>query len=417
MKCPKCGFQSFNYLATCKKCGRDLSELRDRLGLGDPTLPGRAGYAAGSSQPLVEDPFDTTLPDEKDICTVAEMASLNDDETDADLENYFDELGTVDEELAATLDPDMDWTGSEVTFDSFVIEEDPAEPLLPGDEPPHDIEPTEAVGPVDEEPAPEEDADVFTDTEGRGVDSFEGGAVLESNQGPGDEELALDDDLDTWLSEGEELPWRRTKPDVALEDQEPLPPFGSEEAQTHVDAEAKSYPTDFPEQVELPFADEVEEVSQRAPLASRGLAFVFDAGLLAAVFVVFVLSGEYLRQGMGDFRWPQPQSLADHIGPYFLVFFGLAFGYFTLFHYLGGQTPGKMAGKLLVVDTSGEPLHLSQAFLRTVGGLMCLLPAGLGFCSMLLNREGRGWNDRLAGSLVIPANQVLDEEGLYVERD
>jgi uncharacterized RDD family membrane protein YckC len=139
--------------------------------------------------------------------------------------------------------------------------------------------------------------------------------------------------------------------------------------------------------------------------------------LLAAVFVVFVLSGEYLRQGMGDFRWPQSQSLADHIGPYFLVFFGLAFGYFTLFHYLGGQTPGKMAGKLLVVDTSGEPLHLSQAFLRTVGGLMCLLPAGLGFCSMLLNREGRGWNDRLAGSLVIPANQVLDEEGLYVERD
>lgn len=33
MKCNKCGFVSFDYLAECKKCGNDLTVLRDSLGL------------------------------------------------------------------------------------------------------------------------------------------------------------------------------------------------------------------------------------------------------------------------------------------------------------------------------------------------------------------------------------------------
>jgi hypothetical protein len=33
MKCNKCGFVSFDYLAECKKCGNDLTVVRDSLGL------------------------------------------------------------------------------------------------------------------------------------------------------------------------------------------------------------------------------------------------------------------------------------------------------------------------------------------------------------------------------------------------
>ena len=35
MKCPKCGFVSFNYLETCRKCGNDLSEYRQERGFVD----------------------------------------------------------------------------------------------------------------------------------------------------------------------------------------------------------------------------------------------------------------------------------------------------------------------------------------------------------------------------------------------
>lgn len=33
MKCPKCGYTSFDYLETCKKCGTDLSDIRALLGV------------------------------------------------------------------------------------------------------------------------------------------------------------------------------------------------------------------------------------------------------------------------------------------------------------------------------------------------------------------------------------------------
>lgn len=40
MKCPKCGYTSFDYLKECKKCGESLDESRESLNLkmGEPTL-------------------------------------------------------------------------------------------------------------------------------------------------------------------------------------------------------------------------------------------------------------------------------------------------------------------------------------------------------------------------------------------
>lgn len=32
MKCDKCGFVSFDYLAECRRCGADLAVIRERLG-------------------------------------------------------------------------------------------------------------------------------------------------------------------------------------------------------------------------------------------------------------------------------------------------------------------------------------------------------------------------------------------------
>jgi hypothetical protein len=32
MKCQKCGFVSFDYLSQCKKCGADLTAVREKLG-------------------------------------------------------------------------------------------------------------------------------------------------------------------------------------------------------------------------------------------------------------------------------------------------------------------------------------------------------------------------------------------------
>ena len=107
-----------------------------------------------------------------------------------------------------------------------------------------------------------------------------------------------------------------------------------------------------------------------------------------------------MATGGGGFL-PSLETLINLSVPYFLVLFFLAFGYFTLFHFLVGQTPGKMLTGLRVETTEGEPLSFAQAFLRSVGGLLQLLPVGLGYLVVLFNSERRGWNDQLAGTRVV----------------
>ena len=415
MKCPKCGFQSFNYLPNCKKCGRDLSEMRDKYRLGDPVLPQHhAQQTTGSVPPIVDDPFETTLPDEKDISSTANLAFPPDDEVDADLADYFDEINAIDPELAATLDPDTDWAANALTMDTFGLEAgEPAEPVLPEEEPVADVTPMSEDLFMDVDPQSEtEPAPAAARLSEEGIeeepDSFETTKFLSD-----DDFLLEDEGLDDWLLDGDEPGWRRTAAAISTVETTSCSSVDVDDFSLG-DVDAPGVPDDqgeffVQEQAELPFEQASETLGQRASLPGRLLAILLDTGLLAATLALFVLAGEYLRRGQGALAWPHPQDLTAQAGPYFLVFFGLAFGYFTLFHYLGGQTPGKMVSKLLVVDMNGGPLQLSQAFLRSVGGLICLLPVGLGFFSALLHREGRGWNDRLAGSVVVSANEAESE--------
>lgn len=53
MKCPKCGFTSFDYLDECKKCGVDISDVRGHLGIIAVSPDERA--AASPSGMMVDD--------------------------------------------------------------------------------------------------------------------------------------------------------------------------------------------------------------------------------------------------------------------------------------------------------------------------------------------------------------------------
>ncbi|MBI3600564.1 MAG: hypothetical protein HY097_07975 [Nitrospinae bacterium] len=52
MKCPKCGYVSFEYLDTCRKCGRDLSQFKSAMGVAafTPGVINVLKYAEGSEE-------------------------------------------------------------------------------------------------------------------------------------------------------------------------------------------------------------------------------------------------------------------------------------------------------------------------------------------------------------------------------
>ncbi len=131
-------------------------------------------------------------------------------------------------------------------------------------------------------------------------------------------------------------------------------------------------------------------------------AGAFDLLLLGLIYGLFLAAGKLALFPADQAMAPIPlESMAELAIPYFLILFALCFGYFTLFHFLSGQTPGKMIFRLKVESTSGAPIDFAQAFLRSVGGLISLLCGGIGFLFMLRAPEHRGWNDRLAGTRVI----------------
>lgn len=138
-----------------------------------------------------------------------------------------------------------------------------------------------------------------------------------------------------------------------------------------------------------------------APFFRLG-AGAFDLLLLLLIYGLFLAAGKLALFPADQAMAALPlEALADLAIPYFLILFALCFGYFTLFHFLSGQTPGKMIFRLKVESLSGTSLDFAQAFLRSVGGLISLLCAGIGFLLILRAPEHRGWSDRLAGTRVI----------------
>jgi uncharacterized RDD family membrane protein YckC len=92
-------------------------------------------------------------------------------------------------------------------------------------------------------------------------------------------------------------------------------------------------------------------------------------------------------------------------------------GYLATFTAAGGQTIGKMIAGIRVIAQRPDPLSeddggfdrytprvsLGAAVLRATAYLASLLPAGLGFAAILLDKDGRALHDRLAETRVVRA--------------
>lgn len=76
--------------------------------------------------------------------------------------------------------------------------------------------------------------------------------------------------------------------------------------------------------------------------------------------------------------------------------------YSVLFIGLKGQTPGKMALGIQVVDSQGNPPGIMRAILReVVGKLVSTVVIFLGFFWIIWDRRKRGWHDHISGTFVV----------------
>jgi uncharacterized RDD family membrane protein YckC len=77
--------------------------------------------------------------------------------------------------------------------------------------------------------------------------------------------------------------------------------------------------------------------------------------------------------------------------------------YYTYFEGSSGQTPGKKALGIRVIDfKAGGAIGYGRAFIRYIGRIVSALALLIGYLWMIWDKEKQTWHDKFAGSVVVP---------------
>ena len=97
-----------------------------------------------------------------------------------------------------------------------------------------------------------------------------------------------------------------------------------------------------------------------------------------------------------------------------LVSFLVPWLYLWLFTGIKGQTLGKMAVGIKVVDQQGNIPGLGPAALREVlGKVISGIAFCIGFLWIIWDKQKQGWHDKIANTYVIRVNQQIEDRSNY----
>lgn len=134
-------------------------------------------------------------------------------------------------------------------------------------------------------------------------------------------------------------------------------------------------------------------------LATRAISFAIDAAVIDLVAVVVGLGASLI---LSLLHLPgEVKTILAVIGGFAFILWSV--GYFVVFWSTTGQTPGARVMQIRVVTDDDTRLKPRRALLRCVGVLLAALPLFAGFIRILFDARRRGFQDRLAGTLVIEA--------------
>jgi uncharacterized RDD family membrane protein YckC len=134
----------------------------------------------------------------------------------------------------------------------------------------------------------------------------------------------------------------------------------------------------------------------RAPLLLRCGAILIDYILLVAVPVVSLVLGRFFEYDGSKLL----NSELSNAG--WLVLILLVLTNFVIFPMFSGQSIGKFATGLKIVQSDGNAPSVSQVLARHLLGYpLTVLTFGTGFLISVFNRKGRALHDFLAGTAVV----------------
>jgi uncharacterized RDD family membrane protein YckC len=145
------------------------------------------------------------------------------------------------------------------------------------------------------------------------------------------------------------------------------------------------------------------DLNNKAGFWIRTLAFLIDLAILNIIYLFFLFAG-----CLAVYLALQTQDLYVYLSkvgaltlPCNLIITAITIGYFTYFHGSTGQTIGKMACKIKVVQENGDPLNYPKSFLRWIGYVLSSIALYIGFFWIAFDKNKQGWHDKIANTFVI----------------
>ncbi len=137
-------------------------------------------------------------------------------------------------------------------------------------------------------------------------------------------------------------------------------------------------------------------------LATRAISFAIDAAVIDLVAVIVGLGASLI---LSVLHLPgEVKTILAFIGGAAFILWTV--GYFVVFWSTTGQTPGARVMQIRVVTDDGSRFKPGRALVRCAGVLLAALPLFAGFIRILFDARRRGFQDRLAGTLVIEAPRM-----------
>lgn len=417
MKCPKCGFVSFNYLETCRKCGRDLNDYRQARGFSD-TAPQPMDIGAPV---MVEE----GAAEEEDAAAAGENAGVDTGftseagaaEAGEDIAIRMEEFpeDSVDAGVIPEPEEEIDMiseeedTGEPVAADSGEVSADEGielEEISFEEEESEQEIPSLSVADASSEPEETLNPELENDVEGGE---------------PGDEAPSLElEELELTLEEDDEE--TEDDSDEDDEDRNNGSRAGGEFPEDDPGADGSS--ASF--EIKMEDAEEIrgiiEDINQspkdrenpgsltsweEAGVGRRLLAYATDHLLLG--LAALLLTGGALRIFL-SMRNPLTSPvvflqtltvLVLALAPWISVLLILYAGYYFCLVGSQGQTLGQALFGIRVVSEDRGPVGFLRAALRLGGALLSWVSLGLGFLWAAVDRRHQGWPEKMSGTLVV----------------
>ena len=155
-------------------------------------------------------------------------------------------------------------------------------------------------------------------------------------------------------------------------------------------------PVELEDRLTITTPEGVELDLQLAGLGARYIAQVVDLAIKVAAIGLTALV--LLAAGL--------TGLAIFLPAFFLI----QYGYDVVFEtFAGGRTPGKMAARLRVVRTGGEPVDFASSAIRNILRVVDGIPFSYvpGIVSILVTKRNQRLGDLAAGTIVIHEERPL----------